>query len=507
MQLDNKDKQSGNEPKSSKDVPVRIILVFLLITTVTAVLLEFGIPDNRLWKTEKIVEVQPSEASEINYYKFAIYPPFKPSEKHLHHVIEILGQMGYKQTSMNNENWSLLWAHEYPFLKMGTRIRNILSRQIVNHFPGIGFITSKVDLSTAAFPFMPKAFRLPEQQAEFLKFAMDNPDSIFVEKNNKHRSIKIRPLNSINLNASDCFIQEYVQKPFLVDGHKFDVGVYIVLTSIEPLIVYMYEGDILFRYCPEKYYPFDAENINKYVIGNDYLPTWEVPSLIKYFERFGGSMRSSFDAYVRDQFLDPSVIWEQVEEIVRQTILSKKNNILKAMQPFKTGKYFELLRFDLIVDDNLQVYLMEVNMSPNLSSAHFKPNALLYQQVLYNVLNLVGVGSPLRIDKRIFDDEKITSDKSIAVNLNDCAKYACHKSCNKSECDLCLSCLKASEVNILKKAHYEHLHKMEMKRIFPKAMVNPDYFNPQVEIQNLSTRDGWLTRWFYKKCKDNRSWC
>ncbi|XP_049303966.1 uncharacterized protein LOC105221799 isoform X4 [Bactrocera dorsalis] len=37
--------------------------------------------------------------------------------------------------------------------------------------------------------------------------------------------------------------------------------------------------------------------------------------------------------------------------------------------------------------------------------------------------------------------------------------------------------------------------------------VSPDYFNLQVEIQNLSTRDGWLTRWFYKKCKDERSWC
>ncbi|XP_069969203.1 probable tubulin polyglutamylase ttll-15 isoform X2 [Bactrocera oleae] len=502
------DSESCNQPKSSRSVPIRIILAFLLITITTAVLLEFGILDSKLWKTKIIIESQPTEASVNNYHKFAIYPPFTPSDIHLYHVIEILEQMGYKQTSINDESWNLLWAHEYPFHKMGTRMKNILPHQIINHFPGIGFITSKVDLSTASLPFMPKAFRLPEQQAEFIKFARDNPDSIFMEKNNKHRSIKIRPLNSINLNASDCFLQEYVKNPFLVDGHKFDVGVYIVLTSVEPLIVYMYTGDILFRYCPEKYYPFNAKNIDKYVIGNDYLPTWKVPSLVKYFERFGGSMRSSFDAYVRDQSIDPSVIWVQAEEVVRQTILSKINNISKAMQPFKNGKYFELLRFDLIVDDKLQVHLMEVNMSPNLSSSHFKPNALLYQQILYNVLNLVGVGSPLLSAKRFFDEEdKITSDKSIAVNLNDCAKYTCHKSCNKPECDLCLSCLKASEMNILRKAHYEHLHKMEMKRIFPQAMVNPDQFKIKVEIQNLSTRDGWLTRWFYQKCKDDRSWC
>lgn len=53
------------------------------------------------------------------------------------------------------------------------------------------------------------------------------------------------------------------------------------------------------------------------------------------------------------------------------------------------------MRFDLAIDDALRVYLMEANMSPNLSSAHFAQNQLLYEQVIYNLLNLVGVGSPL----------------------------------------------------------------------------------------------------------------
>ena len=51
------------------------------------------------------------------------------------------------------------------------------------------------------------------------------------------------------------------------------------------------------------------------------------------------------------------------------------------------------MRFDLVVDENLKVFLMEANMSPNLSSAHFEPNKLLYEQVIYNMLNLVGIGA------------------------------------------------------------------------------------------------------------------
>lgn len=52
-----------------------------------------------------------------------------------------------------------------------------------------------------------------------------------------------------------------------------------------------------------------------------------------------------------------------------------------------------MMRFDLVIDNDLKVYLMEANMSPNLSSAHFHQNTLLYEQVIYNIFNLVGVAS------------------------------------------------------------------------------------------------------------------
>lgn len=50
-----------------------------------------------------------------------------------------------------------------------------------------------------------------------------------------------------------------------------------------------------------------------------------------------------------------------------------------------------MMRFDLIVDEDLKVYLLEANMGPNLSSQHFPPNQLLYEQVLYNLFSLTGV--------------------------------------------------------------------------------------------------------------------
>lgn len=55
---------------------------------------------------------------------------------------------------------------------------------------------------------------------------------------------------------------------------------------------------LYFRFCPEKYHPFDPQNIDKYVIGDDYLPIWKVPSLKKYYVDQGASMKVSVESHL-----------------------------------------------------------------------------------------------------------------------------------------------------------------------------------------------------------------
>lgn len=77
-----------------------------------------------------------------------------------------------------------------------------------------------------------------------------------------------------------------------------------------------------------QYYPFNSSDIDKYVVGDDYLPTWEVPSLKKLYTELGFSMRESFDAYVRSQGKDPQVMWEKIEDALRNVILNKEESII-----------------------------------------------------------------------------------------------------------------------------------------------------------------------------------
>lgn len=60
-----------------------------------------------------------------------------------------------------------------------------------------------------------------------------------------------------------------------------------------------------------------------------------------------------------------------------------------------THNFFELFRFDFIMDENMNLYLMEVNMSPNLTPMYerFEENAITHEQVLFDTLKLVRAGS------------------------------------------------------------------------------------------------------------------
>lgn len=368
-------------------IPLRSVMIFLAATVATAVIVELLPHYTKVFNKQNTINA--TEQLEMRRPTYSIYSQ-GPLEDHLVHVVNVLQKFGYTRVELDQGGWDLLWAHDYPYRQISS-LKNLAAHQLVNHFPGCGYLTNKVDLCTSRLPFLPRAFRLPSQRDEFLEYASAHPDALFVEKHNEHRHIRVRAPSEMNLYSNDSFVQEFIQKPFLVDGHKFDIGVYVVITSINPLRVYIYIGDVLFRYCPVKYYPFDANNQDKYVVGDNYLPTWEVPSLRKYYESYGGSMRAAFEAYVRDQSMDPSKIWPQVESIIRTTILAKEKDIIGSLHSYKTHNFFDLLRFDLFIDEDLNVHLMEANMSPNLSSAHFKPNSLLYEQVIYSVFNLVGI--------------------------------------------------------------------------------------------------------------------
>jgi hypothetical protein len=55
-------------------------------------------------------------------------------------------------------------------------------------------------------------------------------------------------------------IQKYVEDPAVIHGLKFDVRQFALVTSVQPLVVYMF-GDYYLRFCTHAYSPADPTDL------------------------------------------------------------------------------------------------------------------------------------------------------------------------------------------------------------------------------------------------------
>ena len=429
---------------------------------------------------------------------------------YLKHVMAVFDRLGFSRGDPAS-HWDVLWSHDYPFYQFYDIMLNLRKDQRVNHFPGSGFITNKPNLATFSNQYIPKAFKMPDQKDELLEYAKKNPSKEFVQKSSNHRGIQIKKVGDLNLNARDTFVQEYIDDPFLVDGHKFDIGVYVIITSVNPLRVYTFEEDALFRFCRDEYYPFDSNNVNKYVVRDDYVPIWEIPAIEPYYTSKGFGMKQSFNAYMRSQKHDVDAIWWQIKEAIQTVIMAKEPAIIKEASRYPSFRnFFELMRFDFVLDKNLHVFLMEANLSPNLSSGHFPRNKLLFEQVIFNVLSLVGIARRVHTDSLLpqSDDEESmqVALKDVITFHEDCASSKCQANCSVSECSYCRQCLNVEDIEVLKTAYLEHHSRHGSRRLIPAPMHQDQAFKP-LPLKGLLPRNKWMYEWFRGKCLEDATWC
>lgn len=55
-----------------------------------------------------------------------------------------------------------------------------------------------------------------------------------------------------SLKTNKLVVQEYIHNPFLIDGYKFDLRIYVLVTRIEPLTIFIYKEGLA-RFATEKY--------------------------------------------------------------------------------------------------------------------------------------------------------------------------------------------------------------------------------------------------------------
>lgn len=250
-------------------------------------------------------------------------------------------------------------------------------------------------------------------------------------------------------------------------------------------------------------------------MNDDYLPLWKVPSLSKYYNDLGFSFKDTLNAYIRSLGKDPEAMWDQMYLTIVEVYRSQEERFVKAASHYPhSSAFFEMVRFDFVIDSDLSVYLMEANMSPNLSSAHFPPNRLLYEQVIHSVLRLVGVISG-SVDSDLLHPpskdalDMQVHDKDLYVFPETCSGDDCSSSssCSTRKCELCKHCLKQSDLEMLKGAWLEGARQFATKRIFPPPVVRNEAGSEGIQYEGFSDNNRKMHEWYRGKCLMDVSWC
>ena len=186
-------------------------------------------------------------------------------------------------------------------------------------------------------------------------------------------------------------VQKYIQFPLLVGGKKFDMRLYSLVTSFSPLKVYQYRRG--FARFTNSRYSSDPDDIYN---GFMHLTNVAIQKTAEnYDERTGGKMElQAMKLYLASKYgMDriDALFWE-IQMIMVRTLI--------AVQPIMINDRhcFELYGFDVMIDQDLKPWLIEVNASPSLT-ANTREDYLMKTEMLHGMLDVLDLEQVLTGDE------------------------------------------------------------------------------------------------------------
>nr|XP_020473570.1 probable tubulin polyglutamylase TTLL9 isoform X2 [Monopterus albus] len=161
--------------------------------------------------------------------------------------------------------------------------------------------------------------------------------------------------------------QRYIENPYLINGRKFDLRVYVLVTS---------ETSLKFPNSPKCFFPdMHLTNVAVQKTAPDYDPVkgckWQIQQLRRYLTaKHGREM-------VETLFKEMDNICVCSLQSVQKVIINDKH-------------CFELYGYDILLDQNLKPWLIEVNASPSHTPSSQEDYEMKYR-LLEDTLNVVDM--------------------------------------------------------------------------------------------------------------------
>ncbi|XP_039312801.1 tubulin polyglutamylase TTLL5 isoform X3 [Solenopsis invicta] len=346
-------------------------------------------------------------------------PPKDPPAKQLHMTYKIfqtdtrlinllLQSHGLIEVPINATDYNVLWMGSHPKPDV---LRNLLPYQKINHFPRSYEITRKDRLyknieamqrskGLRNLDFIPQTFLLPTEARELISAHLRYRGPWIVKPKASSRGRGIYIVNNPEkiLTDESVIVAQYINNPLLVDGHKCDLRLYVAVTNYDPLLIYLYEEGLV-RFAAVKYdsrsqYIWNPcmhlcnYSINKFHV--DYVKS-EDPDAEDVGHKW---TLSALLRHLRSMGQDTASLMQRIEDIIIKSIIATASGIVSGLKQFV--KYpetcFELFGFDILIDDTLKPWLLEVNLTPSLG-CDSPLDVRLKSALIADLFTLVGIAA------------------------------------------------------------------------------------------------------------------
>eukprot|EP01118_Nematostelium_gracile_P006796 TRINITY_DN2192_c0_g1_i6.p1 TRINITY_DN2192_c0_g1~~TRINITY_DN2192_c0_g1_i6.p1 ORF type:complete len:219 (-),score=53.02 TRINITY_DN2192_c0_g1_i6:26-682(-) len=189
-------------------------------------------------------------------------------------------------------------------------------------------------------------------------------------------------MNNMNDNAFDTswlkggsvVISEYITKPYLINKKKFDLRLYVFVKSFLPLEAYISKKGFA-RFCSEDY-TIEHSQLNNSMIHltnvarqKKNAKKWDLERILNHIEIKNGKNVGK-------------KVWQDIKEMIKHSLLSCSKVITS------NEHCFELFGYDVLLDENLKPWLMEVNGSPSLEPSD-EMDFVMKETIISNCIDLL----------------------------------------------------------------------------------------------------------------------
>jgi len=101
--------------------------------------------------------------------------------------------------------------------------------------------------------------------------------------------------------------------------------------------------------------------------------------------------------FLRENHINDFELWDKIKDIVVKTIISMESTVTAGFEMFVPYRdsCFELLGFDILIDQDINPWLLEVNLSPSLN-CDSPIDLSIKSNLITDLLNLAGVKAHVR---------------------------------------------------------------------------------------------------------------